>query len=420
MSVSSIRVSPHPNSANLRRLVWLRWLMLAVWGAAALWVYVDLDWPVPVTPLLLLLTVSVLLNTATLWRLWRVAHGWWVTEAELAAHLIFDLAVLGAVLYFADGASNPLASLLLIPLTLAAMFLPAYATWGLALGVAGLYAWLVFHYQPLSQHPDAHAHAWWLHRLGMGLTFGVGVALIAGFVGRMAASLRQRDALLAQAREDTLRNEQILALATLAAGTAHELGTPLNTMQLLAEELHEVVPASHVEDLDLLIAQIAQCKAALTRLSARASDSVAVQPLVSALTTLLDRWQLMRPDAAPAVTWPSAAPLLNVHWPDALSQALLNLLDNAADAACRHVAVRLDWDAAHLTVRVEDDGPGVAREAAQAAGRAVFSSKGGMGVGLVLANATLQQLGGQVRLRPREVGGTRTEIDLPLRNLVVA
>lgn len=412
-------MSPHPNSTNLRRLVWLRWLMLAAWGSATLWAYCGLGWPVPATPLLVLLTASVLLNAITLWRLSGVARGWWVTEAELAAHLVFDLAVLGAVLYFADGASNPLASLLLIPLTLAAMFLPAYATWSLALGVAGLYAWLMFHFQPLGQHPDAHAHAWWLHRLGMGLTFGVGAVLIAGFVGRMAASLRQRDALLAQAREDTLRNEQILALATLAAGTAHELGTPLNTMQLLAEELREVVPASHVEDLDLLTTQIAQCKTALTRLSARASESVAAQPLATALTVLIDRWRLMRPDAAPAVAWPSAAPALTVHWPDALSQALLNLLDNAADAARGQVAVRLDWDKAHLSVRLEDDGPGLVHEAAQAAGRAVFSSKGGMGVGLVLANATLQQLGGQVRLRPREEGGTRTEIDLPLRNLVV-
>lgn len=142
-----------------------------------------------------------------------------------------------------------------------------------------------------------------LHLLGMWLTFVVSAAMLAGFVVRMTL-IRERDAELAAAREQALRDERIMAIGTLAAGAAHELGTPLGTMALLAGELARdpQLPAAAREDVALLRQQIGICKEIIGGLARRAGaerlENTDIQPVDRWLSTLRQRWHALRPQAA--------------------------------------------------------------------------------------------------------------------------
>jgi len=235
--------------------------------------------------------------------------------------------------------------------------------------------------------------------------------------------VRNRDETLARVREEILRNERIVALGTQAAGAAHELGTPLSTMAVVIGELqHEAAAQPGWRDaLAILNEQVRGCKRILDKILANAqiSGATSLQPVDRLMAEVLDEWQLLRPisyqyhsDGA------QPAPLVSVD--GTLRAALMNLLNNAADAAPasdapQAIEIRSHWDAGNFTLKIHDHGKGLSEEAELKAGSAFFSTKTeGHGLGLFLANATLERMGGSVRLFNREQGGATTEIILPI------
>jgi two-component system sensor histidine kinase RegB len=260
-----------------------------------------------------------------------------------------------------------------------------------------------------------------LHLLGMWLNFAVSALLIAWFVARMAQSLRERDLQLAKAREETLRNEQVLALGTLAAGAAHELGTPLSTMAVIATELerdHTGNPAL-TKDLRLLRSQTERCKTILTRLTARADEATRVD-CEHYLQKLLEQWRLARPQTEIRTQFNGAQPAPEIVVERTLDQSIFNLLNNAADVSPDGIELEARWDNTQLTLEIRDRGPGISTEVAARAGDAFFTTKapgGGLGIGLFLTNATIERFGGSVRLFNRDGGGACAHVTLPLQRL---
>ncbi|MBS3936238.1 MAG: sensor histidine kinase, partial [Sulfuritalea sp.] len=214
-----------------RRIVLLRWWLIGALALAVLAAPTFLAIALPLAPLLALLLLLAAYNLVTRWR--AGADGF--HAGDLAGQLAVDLVAMGAMLYLTGGATNPLISLLLLPVAVAALALPASWAAALAALAVAIYSLLMFHALPLPVE-DAQ-RAMQLHLGGMWLTFAVSVALLVWFVTRMTASLRARDMALAAAREEALRDAQVVALGQLAAGAAHELGTPLATMNVLAGEL---------------------------------------------------------------------------------------------------------------------------------------------------------------------------------------
>ncbi|MFP5350829.1 MAG: sensor histidine kinase, partial [Gammaproteobacteria bacterium] len=215
---------------NLKRLVLLRAIVLAAQLGAVWLAYDHGGLRLPLVPLALVFSISAVVNGITWLRLrWRQP----VSDVELFVHLVFDVAMLTLALYYTGGSTNPFAPLFLLPLTLTAAALPGAYTWAM-LGLTGAcYSLLLFYYVPLPGQHAAHAADFRLHVIGMWLGFLVGAALIAYFAVYMARTLRERDQLHAQMRERELKHQRVLALGTLAAGAAHELGTPLSTMAVL-------------------------------------------------------------------------------------------------------------------------------------------------------------------------------------------
>ncbi len=258
-----------------------------------------------------------------------------------------------------------------------------------------------------------------LHIVGMWFNFLVSAALITWFVVKMAEEIRHQEERLSRYREDTLRNEQILAIATQSAGTAHELGTPLGTMAVVLKDLqleHKHNPEL-LADILILQQQVDSCRASLQAL-ARKADFRNYQPeevpLQDFLRELLDQWQLLRPEIFCAFSMQDGkAPHISVDV--TLRQALINLLNNAADASPSGIELNVSWDAQEWRLQVRDFGAGIMREIQEQLGTRITSTKqDGMGVGLVLSQATINRLGGHVSLYPMEASGTLTEIVLPL------
>ena len=415
-------LSSLPGHDQLRRLAALRGLAVAaqLLTLAAVWkiLELELDWQ----PMLLTIAVLAAVNLYTLSRL-RSSKP--VPNPELFGQLCVDVLVLSVLLYYSGGSTNPFVSLYLLPLVITAATLPGRYTWGMAALTSACYSVLMFHYIPL---PHNHQHdgdsAFNAHVVGMWLGFVFSTVVVAYFVVKMAQAVRSRDEMLTRVREEILRNERIVSLGTQAAGAAHELGTPLSTMAVVIGELQHDIAAQPAwrDALGILDEQVHGCRRILDKILANAqvSGAASLQPADSLMAEVLDEWQLLRPAAQYQYrsTGPKPAPLISVD--DTLRAALMNLLNNAADAspagaAQQAIEIRAYWDTGNFTLEIHDHGKGLSGEAELKAGSAFFTTKAeGHGLGLFLSNATLERMGGSVRLFNREQGGATTEIILPI------
>ncbi|MFO7542179.1 MAG: ATP-binding protein [Thiobacillus sp.] len=410
-ATASTLLSTLPARALLGRLLAVRVSLIAGWIAGIAWLHWGLDIPMPWLPMGAVLALMGLFSLTTAWRLRQDVPA---TQIEFLAHLLADLTAFAVLVFFSGGVTNPFVSLMLVPVVIAAISLHPRWVWLLAAVAGGLYALLLFVFQPLAVADAATATA--MHLGGMWFNFLISAALIAFFVTRMHAGLRARDQELSTLREKQLRDERILALGTQAALAAHEFATPLATIQTTAHELAgEFANDPDIgADCRLLEQQAQACKRILTRLADRAQDGTAgPQPLDAWLNALIEHWHVMRPDARVTFHPPSNPRAFTP--PDGLEQAILNVLNNAADASPD--AVEFSAASLHdaLQIDIADRGPGFTPEQKAQAGRVLFSSKPerGWGMGLALTHATLERAGGSLSLAEREGGGTRVRITLP-------
>ena len=420
-------LSSLPGHSQLRRLVALRSMAVTaqLLTLAAVWkiLELELDWQ----PMLLTIAALAAINLYS-WR--RLRSDKPVPNLELFGQLCVDVLALSVLLYYSGGSTNPFVSLYLLPLVIAAATLPGRYTWGMAALTSVCYSVLMVYYIPL---PHNHQHdgdsAFNAHVVGMWLGFVFSTVVVAYFVVQMAQAVRNRDEMLARVREEILRNERIVALGTQAAGAAHELGTPLSTMAVVIGELqHEAEAQPGWRDaLGILNEQVRGCKRILDKILANAqvSGAASLQPVDRLMAEVLDEWQLLRPTAQYQYHSDGAQPAPLVSVDATLRAALMNLLNNAADAAPasdapQAIEIRTHWDAANFTLEIHDHGKGLSEEAELKAGKAFFTTKTeGHGLGLFLANATLERMGGSVRLFNREQGGATTEIILPITRTAI-
>ncbi|MDQ1314405.1 MAG: two-component system, sensor histidine kinase RegB [Pseudomonadota bacterium] len=408
---ASTLLSTLPARALLGRLLAVRVSLIAGWTAGIVWLHWGLGILMPLMPMGLVLALMGLFALSTAWRLRLDLPA---TQMEFLSHLLADLTAFAVLVFFSGGATNPFVSLMLVPIVIAAISLRPLWVWGLASVAGGYYALLLFNYQPLAiADPDAASA---MHLGGMWFNFLISAALIAFFVTRMHGALRARDQELSTLRETQLRDERIVALGTQAALAAHELATPLATIQTTAHELaREFANDPDIgADCRLLEKQAQACKRILTRLAARAQDTPpAAQPLDAWLHALIERWQVLRPEAMVAAKLPAGR--RDFTPPDGLEQAILNVLNNAADASIDAVEFSAETIDDALLIDIADRGPGFTPEQRAQAGRVLFSGKpgSGWGMGLALTHATLERLGGSLTLAERDGGGTRVRIRLP-------
>jgi two-component system sensor histidine kinase RegB len=407
---------------NARRLWVLRNVeMLTQLAVIGLAIQV-LGMPLPLPTLLTIIALLALLNLVT-WM--RLRHASTVSTNEFFLQVAGDVVALTGLLYFSGGSTNPFISLYLLPLVIVAATLPAKYAWRMAGLTIGCYSLLLFYYVPLPKAARVYLTDFHLHIFGMWFGFIVSVSLIIFFVMTMANTLRERDRILAETRERALRDEHLVALGTLAAGTAHELGTPLATMAVLAADLAQQYADTPDlgEKTRILREQTTRCKEILSTLSARTGEGRAESgrrlALDRYLETLLTEWHATRPDATLKRHLGGPRPAPHIVADKTLDQAIMNVLNNAADASVDSVEVNARWSPDRLEFDVCDRGPGLAPGTEARIGTPFFTTKQhGQGLGLFLARAVLNRFGGTLRHTGRDGGGTCARIILPVAKIL--
>ena len=407
---------------NAARLILLRNVEIAAIAAGIAIATAYFDLALPLQPLFIILALIVTLNIVA-WLRYR--RGTSISDGEIFSHMLLDVAGLTGVFFYTGGASNPFVWFYLLPLMIAATILPRTHTWVMAAVTVVAYTSLFLIDAPVESEHAHHDHAsgFQMHVFGMWLGFVMSAGFVAVIIVGMAHTLRQRDRRLAEAREQVLQNERLVALGTLAAGAAHELGTPLGTMAILTTELeNEYNDAAHADlhgKLGILRSQVERCKSALSVISAEAGADRAEaghrMPVGEYLEEVIGEWRSQRPETSldyHAIEQASDADILSER---TLTQALINILNNAADASPDNVWLQSSWSDTELLMEIGDRGAGIDTAIQGQLGKIPVTTKnGGLGVGLYLAHATLQRLGGTVTVHNRNGGGTLTRITLPL------
>lgn len=420
--MAATTASEFPPALNVRRLLLIR--SIAIPGTA---VGLALAWPAAGAPaatlLLLVLAAALLAGNAFLWR--RLVRGGPIGNRAIAAQLGVDLLALTAMLAASGGPANPLVLFYLLPPIIAAAILPQRTARLVGIASVACYSVLLVTYRlALAPRAGAGLPATDLHTLGMWSGLVIITALVTHFVAAMAGTLRQRDRDLARAREVALRDEQLVAAATLATGAAHELSTPLATMAVVTSELAAQYPAGTNPGLNaqlgVLRAQIARCKEALSVLSAAAgaarADRVERLRLPEFVNRAVDEIHRLRPGSRVEVLpGPEAGPLLALD--RRAYQALLNVLNNAVDASPDAVSVACHWRAGGIEIAVADRGDGLAAGPGGLPSPGRSTKSGGLGLGLFISRAAVDQLGGELVTEANPAGGTTVRLRLASNRL---
>jgi two-component system, sensor histidine kinase RegB len=407
------------------------WLVRLRWGAVAgqictiAVVATTMDVDLPLRPLLALVGLEAVTNLFCAHRLRRPQP---ISGALVAAVTAFDVLVLTGLLMFSGGSYNPFSFLYLVNIALAAVVLQPRWTWAV-LVLAALCSGLVFSgfSIPGGGGMASHGHHLEVHLQGMWIAFLVAAAFIVYFVLRVRRSLAEREADLAVERVTATRNERLTSLATLAAGAAHELATPLATIAMVAKELDRHI-RSHlpdpqaIEDVGLIRGQVERCRGILDQMSVDAGAPRADGARTMAIGELFEAAlaELGARDRVTVELDPAAQELTFEGPPRPLAQALRGTLKNAIEAAPDGGKVQLRGSARadEISIEVIDRGPGMNPETLARAGEPFFTTKEpgkGMGLGLFLARTVFERLGGSFRLESHAGAGTRVILTLPGR-----
>lgn len=441
---------PDKNRLNFSWLLKLRAYSIAGQAATILGVYFVLGVKVPLAPLFAIVGVELLSNIA--YAVWfrpprrlrrtrsdagpravrrRIAkrtapdpESPTVSERHLASIMALDVVLLSGLLYFTGGPFNPFSFLYLVNIALAAVTLRARYTWMLvALSLIGFGLLLVEHQSLPLENLSADAYLD-LHQQGMWVAFGVAASFIVHFLWRVTGALAERERELSEARNRAAQKERLASLATMAAGAAHELATPLGTIALCAKELSRAADAGRggaemKDDLLLMREEVGRCRLILDQMAAGSGGS-AGEGITETTVGDLIHDALAGTRASPSIKTAiapevSTAPLRIT--PQAVAQAIRSVLTNAQDASPEaEVKLSAKVIGSTLELVVQDSGQGMSPEVLAHVGEPFFTTKPpghGMGLGLFLTRAVIENLGGSLKLTSEPRQGTRVSIALP-------
>jgi two-component system, sensor histidine kinase RegB len=404
-------------------LVKLRWAAMAGQLVTIAVVHEAMGIQLRLAPLLVLMGLGLTSNVVALA---LVVRGKTIAPWAIPAVMIFDTLLLTALLYLTGGPFNPFSFLYLVQIALAAVLLPPRFTWTLVVVSLACSAFLFLGYEELPLPRMSHAEHMRIHLVGMWVAFGVAAGFIVYFLLRITRALAARDGELDAARTIAAKQEKLASLATLAAGTAHELATPLSTIALVARELDRELadPALYEAaraDAKLIRAEVQRCRAILDRMSVRggefAPESIGLVDLSHVVDDALA--QLAKTPHLRVDLGTNAEELKLQAPPKALSLTLQNLLKNAQEASKdgEEVVISATQGSSRVWIEVRDRGVGMPKEVLERIGEPFFTTKApgsGMGLGVFVSRAMVERLGGRLSVTSEPTRGTCVTFDLPM------
>ncbi|HEX3161269.1 MAG TPA: ActS/PrrB/RegB family redox-sensitive histidine kinase [Pseudolabrys sp.] len=403
----------HPRrNVRLDTLVRLRWLAIIGQTTAVLAVYYGLDFELPIYACLAAIALAAWLNVALRLRFHLTQR----LEPDRAAWLLaFDIAELAVLLFLTGGLQNPFAFMFLGPVLLSATALPPRYTLTLGAFAVGCATVLVFVHYPLPWDSDDPLQLPPIYMMGVWLCILLAIGFIGVYAWQITEESRQLTDALAATELVLAREQHLSQLDGLAAAAAHELGTPLSTISVIARELERAIAphAPHGDDVRLLREQATRCRDILAKLTELSAGGEPFDRMP--LTALIE--EVVAPHrnfgVAIAVNTPSDrdAEPVGARNP-AILYGLGNLLENAVDFAANQVAVNVQWDELTVDITISDDGPGFAPEILGRMGEPYVTSRhhqpddtseesSGLGLGFFIAKTLLERSGATLSFQNR-------------------
>jgi two-component system sensor histidine kinase RegB len=403
---------------RVRSLLAQRWLAVAGQTVALLTIGLVLKLQVPWALCFSLIALSAWLNVllglaSTGQRLAR--------EGEATAQIAFDILQLTGLLYLTGGAQNVFCLLLIAPVTLAAATLPARFALGLGVLAIACQVGLAFFHMPVpvvaGAPPAPLPTSAALITMVMARVLGI---IMTGAYAWQAASESARMELALNVTETVLAREQRLsALGALAAAAAHELGTPLATISVVAREMARNAPDDQTrEDAELMIGQAARCREILQRLTEMPEAKDAVHErmsLVQLVQDVIEPHLVHGVRVEAVVNGPSGESAPDIWRRPEVIHAMTSIVENAVDFARAEVLVIARFDQRSIVIEVRDDGPGFSPEVLAKLGEPYVTTRPGaegsrtghigMGLGFFIAKTLLERTGAAVDFRNGRRGG---------------
>jgi two-component system sensor histidine kinase RegB len=394
-----------------RTLIVLR--LLGVCGQATAIVIVGsiLRFPLPYLPCSIFVGASALLNLILMISpaSRRLAKPW-----EAGAQLVFDIFQISGLLFFTGGVTNPFCILMIIPVTVAFATLPT--RWALAVG--GIAATLALSLaigggMPLPWAGAAPLHLPLLYRTGCAVALMLAMGVTGGFAFWTANRASQMELALHVTETVLAREQRVSALGALAAAAAHELGTPLTTISVVAKELARESPEGPLrDDAWILMDEAQRCRGILRRLTdapedAEAMERMSLEQFLDELVAPYEGDPVVRVEAL--VTGPPQSHAPDIWRRTEIFHAMNSIVENAVDFARAEILVTARFDNRYLTLEVSDDGPGFASEILDRLGDPYVTSRPeaegsrtghmGMGLGFFIAKTLLERTEATVAFR---------------------
>lgn len=402
---------------TISRLLMLRSGAIAVQLIAVLSVYFLLEHQIALLPLLVVIAIEAIFQLVSVFAYRNVSQA---RPIGMLMQLTADVLFLTILLSLSGGATNAFVSLLLLPIMIAAVTLREKGLAYIAVLAIAAYSFL------LIKMPDHSMHQMNMsgHFIGMWVNFVLSASVIALVIGAMSRALKERERTIAKAREQQLRNEQLVTLDGAAAQITHQLASPIANLQLLFEELLEEQPNNPVVvQMQTPLKQCARQLNDFRKLSAQLRNKNTTEHItVNQLQTqIIDTLLLQYPDQH--INWLSEPIAATLKSDAMLLPAILNLLQNAciANQKNNQTQLELSWqqDNQHsesIYLLIRDFGSGFSQSQLAELGGQLMPSSQGMGLAVLLSNVTFERLNGSLTLYNHAGGGAVAKVKLAIAN----
>jgi two-component system sensor histidine kinase RegB len=402
----------HPRrNVRLDTLVRLRWLAIIGQTTAVLVVYYGLDFDLPIWSCLGVILTSAWLNVALRLKFYPSQR----LEPERAAWLLaFDIAELAVLLFLTGGLENPFAFLFLAPVLLSATALPPRFTVLLGMFAVLCATVLVFVHLPLPWDPDQPLKLEPVYMIGVWFSIMLAIGFIGVYAWQITEESRQLTDALAATELVLAREQHLSQLDGLAAAAAHELGTPLSTITVIAKELENAIPANapHGEDVRLLREQARRCRDILGKLTQLSAGGAPFDrmPISALMEEVVAPYRAFGVDIDVGTGTREGAEPVGARNP-AILYGLGNLMENAVDFAESRVTITPAWTDDTVEVTIADDGPGFSTDIMIRIGEPYVTSRAdtgsdeepsGLGLGFFIAKTLLERSGALLSFENRE------------------
>ncbi|MDI9348883.1 MAG: ActS/PrrB/RegB family redox-sensitive histidine kinase [Candidatus Symbiobacter sp.] len=426
---------PHARAIRVGTMLTIRWLAVGGQFLTLMGVVGILHFQVPLVACLITIAISALFNLYMRIR-WRGND--WLTEEEAGWQLGLDSMQLTLLLFFTGGLYNPFSLLLVVPVTMAAAILSLRRTVAMVFCILAMISFLAIWHFPLPwtpgglELPNLYGFGEWAAMIFASLFMGF-------YAWRISSESRRMEAALTETHLALLSEQRISALGALAAAAAHELGSPLSTIAVVAGELlrDDKFDAAHQEDLKLLLSQTTRCREILAKLAHLPESAQDGLPSSSPVSAVIQQLHEQHDKSDPKISSLASPrpkiefhvhrhpidPLPEPHLPHRpeIIQGLGNLIQNALQFAKNRVIADISWSLRDLTIIIEDDGPGFHPTILSRLGEPYLSSRAGhdghMGLGVFIATTLLRRSGASLKFANAPHGGAEIIICWPQQEL---